>query len=120
TATGEGLSKRSGALSIASLREEGIEPMAVASLAVLIGTSGAVAACHDMAELSERFDPGSSSKSAAKFDPAELKLLSRTLIQSLPYEDAAPRLERLGISGPNAEPFWQAVRGNIDTLSEAA
>ena len=31
TASGEGLSKRTGALSIASLRENGIEPMAVAS-----------------------------------------------------------------------------------------
>ena len=39
TSTGEGLSKRSGALSIAGLAESGIEPMAVVSLAVLIGTS---------------------------------------------------------------------------------
>ena len=38
TASGEGLSKRTGALSIESLREDGIEPMAVASLAVLVGT----------------------------------------------------------------------------------
>ena len=44
TASGEGLSKRSGALSIASLAESGIEPMAVASLAVLIGTSESVSA----------------------------------------------------------------------------
>ena len=34
TSTGEGLSKRTGALSVGSLREQGIEPMAVASLAV--------------------------------------------------------------------------------------
>ena len=58
TASGEGLSKRSGALSIASLRESGIEPMAVASLAVLIGTSENVSAVPTMAELAERFDLG--------------------------------------------------------------
>src|SRR5690606_1952180 len=55
TTTGEGLSKRSGALSIRSLAEDGIEPMAVASLAVLIGSSEAVAAARDMDELAARF-----------------------------------------------------------------
>ena len=63
TASGEGLSKRSGALSIAGLREAGIEPMAVASLAVLIGTSESVAACPNLAALADRFDPAATSKS---------------------------------------------------------
>lgn len=120
TVSGEGLSKRTGALSIARLREEGIEPMAVASLAVLIGTSEAVTACDSMEVLAARFDPASSSKSAAKFDPTELQALSRSLVHSMPYEQAAPRLEKLGISGPKAEPFWNAVRGNIDRLADAA
>ena len=39
SASGEGLSKRSGALSLRGLRQSGVEPMAVASLAVLIGSS---------------------------------------------------------------------------------
>src|SRR5690606_21997113 len=72
TVSGEGLSKRSGALSISSLAEDGIEPMAVASLAVLIGTSESVAAIPSMEELASRFEPAATSKSAAKFDPAEL------------------------------------------------
>ncbi len=49
--TGEGLSKRSGSLSIAGLREQDLEPMAVASLAVLVGTSENVAAMATMDEL---------------------------------------------------------------------
>ena len=57
TAAGEGLSKRSGALSIASLAESGIEPMAVVSLAVLIGTSESVSAVPSMEELAARFEP---------------------------------------------------------------
>lgn len=119
TASGEGLSKRSGALSVRSLREDGVEPMAVASLAVLIGTSASVEACPTMEALAARFDPASSSKSAAKFDPAELQVLSRSLLQSMPFEDAASRLQALGISGEKAEPFWNAVRGNIERVSEA-
>ncbi|WP_159587893.1 glutamate--tRNA ligase [Chelativorans xinjiangense] len=118
--TGEGLSKRSGALSIAGLREAGIQPMAVASLAVLIGTSEAVTAYRDMDALAAHFDPASSSKSPAKFDPAELQGLNRSLIQAMSFEEAAPRLEKLGIAGPKAEAFWTAVRGNLDTLADAA
>ena len=41
-ASGEGLSKRSGALSIASLRESGVESLAAAALAVLVGSAKSV------------------------------------------------------------------------------
>lgn len=117
--SGEELSKRSGALSVAGLREAGIEPMAVASLAVLIGTSESVSAAASMPELAERFDPETVSKSSAKFDPNELIVLNHSLIQQMSFEDARDRLAALGISGEQAEPFWLAVRGNIDKLAEA-
>ncbi len=120
TVSGEGLSKRSGALSIFSLAEDGIEPMAVASLAVLIGTAESVSAVRSMAELAERFDPAATSKSAAKFDPAELLGLNRALIHVMPFEDVKDRLDALGVAGTGAEPFWLAVRGNLERLPEAA
>lgn len=120
TASGEGLSKRSGALSVRSLREDGVEPMAVSSLAVLIGTSASVEACPTMDALAQRFVPSSSSKSAAKFDPAELRVLSHTLLQSMDFADVAERLAAMGIAGSDAETFWLAVRGNIDRVSDAA
>ena len=119
TASGEGLSKRTGALSIKSLAEDGIEPMAVASLAVLIGTAESVSAVHSMNDLAQRFEPSATSKSAAKFDPAELVTLNKALIHVMPYEEAKPRLEEFGIAGAQAEPFWLAVRGNLERLSEA-
>ena len=86
TASGEGLSKRSGALSIASLAGSGLEPMAVVSLAVLIGTSESVSAVPTMEKLAERFDPAGTSKSSSKFDPAELTVLNRVLIHHMPFE----------------------------------
>ncbi len=119
TASGEGLSKRTGSLSIEGLREAGIEPMAVASLAVLIGTSESVHAVPTMAELAERFDPAATSKSAAKFDPDELLVLNRALLHHMPFAQARDRLAALGVSGEHAEPFWNAVRGNLDRLSDA-
>jgi glutamyl-tRNA synthetase len=117
--TGEGLSKRSGALSISSLREQGLEAMAIATMAVLIGTSESVSATKSVQELAERFDPAATSKSAAKFNPADLTAINRTLLQGMDYKEARDRLAVFGISGPDAEPFWLAVRGNIDTLDRA-
>ncbi len=119
TTTGEGLSKRTGALSVASLRESGIEPMALASLAVLVGTSENVTAVPTMAELADRFDPAQTSKSAAKFDPAELQVLNKALLHHMAFETVRERLAALGISGEDAERFWNTVRGNLDTLAEA-
>ncbi len=118
TTTGEGLSKRTGALSVGSLRENGYEPMAVASLAILIGTSENVAAAPTMDALAERFDLASISKSSAKFDPAELDTLNRALLHEMSFADAKPRLTALGIEGEKAEPFWLAVRGNLDRFGD--
>ncbi len=120
TSSGEGLSKRTGALSIESLRESGIEPMAVASLAVLVGTSENVVATPSLAELAEKFDPEATSKSASKFDPDELVVLNRALLHHMSFAEVRDRLMLLGITGDHAEPFWMAVRGNLDKLSDAA
>ncbi|MCO5148047.1 MAG: glutamate--tRNA ligase [Aquamicrobium sp.] len=120
TVSGEGLSKRTGTLSILSLAEDGIESMAVASLAVLIGTSESVSAVASMEELAALFDPAATSKSAAKFDPAELMTLNRALVHAMPFADVAARLAALGIEGDKAEPFWLAVRGNLERVADAA
>ncbi|MDT6938635.1 glutamate--tRNA ligase [Brucella pseudogrignonensis] len=118
TVSGEGLSKRSGALSVGSLREGGYEPMSVASLAILIGTSESVSAASDMDILAERFDLAAISKSSAKFDPAELDTLNRALLHEMPFDKAKDRLEALGISGEKAEHFWLTVRGNLERFNE--
>ena len=118
TASGEGLSKRLGSLSLAALQEDGYEPMAVASLAVLIGTSNAVEAVRDMATLVAQFDPASITKSPAKFDVAELDGLNRKLVHVKPYKQAQSMLSALDIGG--GEAFWNVVRENIDKVPEAA
>lgn len=119
TISGEGLSKRKGDLSIRSLREEGFEPMAVESLAVLIGTSENVAACATQQELLQHFNLASASKSSAKFDPADLLTLNRHIVHVLEFDQVADRLADLGIKGTHASPFWYAVRGNIDKVRDA-
>jgi glutamyl-tRNA synthetase len=117
-ASGEGLSKRLGHFSIASLREADMEPMAVASLAVLVGSSEAVRPVPTMDELGVLVDLARLSRAPAKFDEHELDGLNAKLLHHLDYADVAARLERLGIEG--GEPFWLAVRGNLALLSDAA
>ncbi|MCO5065646.1 MAG: glutamate--tRNA ligase [Rhizobiaceae bacterium] len=120
TASGEGLSKRSGALSIGGLREDGVEPMSIASLAVLHGTSENVVPCGTMAELAQHFDLATVSKSSAKFDPDELVTLNRAILHHMDFSDAQDRLGAHGVSGERAEEFWNVVRGNLDRLQDAA
>jgi glutamyl-tRNA synthetase len=118
TATGEGLSKRSGALSLRSLREDGIEPMAVAALATLIGTSDRVEPVADLDDLVRLVDLAHVSRAPAKFDPADLAALNAKLVHGLAFERVADRLAALGVGGGAA--FWNAVRGNLTRVGDAA
>jgi glutamyl-tRNA synthetase len=118
TASGEGLSKRSGALSIGTLRDEGIETLAVAACAVLTGTSDAVHPVQSLDELAAAFDFSHVSRNQARFDPAELKTLSARTLHQMSFAAARARLAAAGIDGPKAEPFWLAVRGNLETFAD--
>ena len=119
-ASGEGLSKRTGALSIASLRERGVEPLAVAALAVLVGSAEAVRPVASLDQLAGLVDLGNLSRGAARFDEAELDALSARTLHAMSYAAAAGRLAALGVAGPGAEAFWLAVRGNVSRLADAA
>ncbi|UIJ73493.1 glutamate--tRNA ligase [Aurantimonas sp. HBX-1] len=117
---GEGLSKRTGALSLRSLRKAGYEPMAVASLAVLVGLSGSIEAMPDLASLGTRLDFADVSASASKFDPAELDRLNAEIVHGLDYPTVAERLAAMGVPQDRAKPFWDAVRGNCAKVADAA
>ncbi len=116
-ATGESLSKRTAAQSVASFRAAGYEAMAVASLAVLIGTSDAVEPASDLETLARHFAPAKVSRAPARFDPGELDTVNARLLHGLPYAAVAKRLAALAAGG---EPFWLAVRGNLAQLADAA
>ena len=118
-ATGQGLSKRSGSLSIHGLADAGYEPMAVVSLAVLIGTSKAVGAIADMDALAKIFRADMASRSAAKFDPAELDTLNASLVRAMPVARVRDALEDMGVPPDMMEAFWRLVRANITRVGEA-
>ncbi len=117
-ASGEGLSKRSGALSIAALRDEGVEPLAVAACAVLTGTSDSVHPVHSLDEIAAALDLSHVSRTQARFDPAELLSLSARTLHQMDFASARDRLAAEGIAGPKAEAFWLAVRGNLSIFRD--
>lgn len=117
TASGEGLSKRLGHLSLTGLREAGLEPLAVAALAVLVGSSDAVRPVVSLDELAALVDFGHISRAPAKFDESELSALNARIVHELPFDAVADRLSALGVGGGAA--FWEAVRGNLAALREA-
>ncbi len=119
-ADGTEMSKRTGSLSIRSFRADGIAPMAVASVAVLTGTSEPLHAVASLEELAPLVDLAKVSRALTKFDPAEIVHLSARLIHDKPFVEVADDLAALGIAGATAEPFWYAVRGNLTRVAEAA
>ena len=114
---GEGLSKRFGSLSLRSLREAGHEAMAIASAAVLTGTSLAVEPVENLDVLAEKIDFTRISHGPARFDPADLDALTAKTLHHAPHAAVAERLQALDVGG--GEAFWLAVRGNLARLSDA-
>ena len=112
-ADGEPLSKRLGSLSLRALRGDGIEAAALAAYLARLGTAADIAPAG-WEELVAGFDLAAFSRSPARFDPAQLLALNRRVLQALPFEAVRDRLPEGA-----TEHFWNAVRGNLDLLSEA-
>ncbi|MEL6298421.1 MAG: glutamate--tRNA ligase [Pseudomonadota bacterium] len=117
-ADGAALSKRMGDLSIQSFRADGLEPMTVASLAALVGTSNAIEPMASVDALADSFGFEKISRAPGRFDPKDLDALNAKLLQSLSFEAVAERLAGLEIGG--GADFWMAIRGNIQRLDDAA
>jgi len=116
-AAGEGLSKRLGSLSIGQLREAGLEPMSINSYLARIGTGDPVRPAAHLTDLLADHDLGKFGKSSPRFDPTELTHLNARLLHALPFEEAKPHLEALGLGDIDAA-VWDAARGNVEKVED--
>ncbi|MGH7211821.1 MAG: glutamate--tRNA ligase [Acetobacteraceae bacterium] len=111
--TGEKLSKRLDSAALRALRQDGIEPAALAAYLARLGTSDDPEPLP-LATLAARFDLGRVSHAPPHFDPAQLLALNRRVLHGHDFEAVRERLPE------GATPaFWAAVRGNLDLLPEA-
>ncbi len=113
---GSALSKRLGSLSVAGLREDGLEAMAITAHAALIGTSDPVQPHDSLDTLFVGFDFAKLSRSPSRFDSDELAVLNAKYLHTQSYAAVQARLAALGADG--GEQLWLAIRGNISRLAE--
>jgi len=109
------LSKRLGSLGMASLREAGIEPIALVALLSRLGTSDPVEPVTQVAPLVESIDFGRFGRAPARFDEAELALLNQKILHHTGHAAIADRLP-----AAITEARWNAIRPNLTTVVEAA
>lgn len=113
---GQPLSKRMGHLGIGDLREQGIEPLALAAYLARIGSGQPMEPVASLDALVGDHDLGRYGRGAPKYDPAELRHLNARHLHALPFSAVAPRLAALGLEIDKA--LWDAAHGNIETLGD--
>lgn len=115
--SGKGLSKRLGSMTVTSLREQGVEAMALNSYLAHIGTSDSIVPCRCLKALAEKFNISHTGRGTPKFDPEQLKSLNATLLHTTPFEDVYDRFIDKGLQHADAN-FWLAVRSNLERFDD--
>ena len=107
-----------GALSLRSLREQGIEPLAVVATLAALGTARAADPASRLEDLLAGFTLGDYGKAAPRLVVDDLPRFSAQVLHHLSFADVAWRLRELGLGGID-EGFWTAIRGNLATLAQS-
>jgi len=107
------LARRMDARTVRSLRQDGVEGVALGAYLALVGTDRPLEAAP-LAALTAEFDVAAFSDQPTPFKAAALLALNRQVLRSL---DLAVVADRLPAGATHA--FWLAVRGDLDLLTEA-
>jgi glutamyl-tRNA synthetase len=102
--------RRVGSLSVRSLRNDGVEPGAIAACLVKTKTDNGLP--RPIGELAARFEL--SSMTDPHFDMGRLLAANRRVLRTLDFAAVADRLP-----DGTTEAFWLAVRDDLDLLKEA-
>src|SRR5882724_3210857 len=116
--SGAGLSKRTGSLSIAELRADGIEALAIDSYLAHLGTTDRIEPKLSLDELAQGFALDHYNAATPKFDLAELAHLSARLLHATPFSTVQERLTALDLAVD--EPLWTIARANIGKLADVS
>ena len=110
---GEKLSKRLGGLTVAELREAGVEPYAVLAYLARLGASTSAAPKMGVEALAAEFDLSEFGLNPTKVALDEIVGLSTKMLREAPHAAVAERL--------SVDPaLWLAIRPNLDRLDDAA
>ena len=116
--SGENFSKRSGSLSIKSLKEAGIEAGAIVSKLVSLGTGDGLNLRNNINELTPKFELNKFSTAPVKFEKEVLQTISRKLIANFSVSEIFPYLDLIGVPDNIKENFWMMAKDNISSKDE--
>ena len=116
--SGKKLSKRLGSMPLRSLRDAGIEPMALNCYLARLGTGEPAQARMSLDALAVEFNLTRYGRATPKLDESQLQHLNQQILHESPYEAIASRLAALGLERAD-QAFWEAVRPNLHRLADA-
>ncbi len=124
---GQRLSKRHGAVSVLSYKEEGYLPHALLNYLMRLGWSHGDQEIFSLAEMIELFDVKDVNAAPSKFNTDKLNWLNQHYLKTLPPEQIVPHLqfqfEQLGIDTRNGAPLTAIIQAQAErakTLKEMA
>ena len=115
---GNNFSKRTNSLSIKDLRENGVEPGAICSILVNLGSGQKLDVNNDLHAFAKDFDLAKFNTSPTKFNKEDLLSVSRKALSKLKTNDISNVLSDLGVPDQDLESFWNMAKDNIDTREE--
>ncbi|MDR0483896.1 MAG: glutamate--tRNA ligase [Alphaproteobacteria bacterium] len=110
--SGEGFSKRDGALSLRNLRNDGIHPMAINNYLFMLGLGERDKVYSNIAEIVEDFDLEKYNSASAKFDEDKLLKINLQILQTRCFAEMEAMIKRLLNLDIN-EDFWNGIKHNI-------
>lgn len=113
------LSKRIGSLSSRELKEQGIEPMTIASLLARLGTPDPVVPCLSIDGLAQHFDLTHFGRAQPHFDADDLFKLNPRVLREMSLEDVNARLNARNEPKIPAA-LWAAVAPNVSKIADVA
>ena len=113
---GSGLSKRLGSLSLADLRDSGLEPISLNAHVARLGTADPIVPAQTLQEIIDGFDMSRLGRAPARFDPEDVTRLNARILHETPHAAVAERLAEIG--APAQADFWEAMRGNIEKFAD--
>ncbi|MGY8990023.1 MAG: glutamate--tRNA ligase, partial [Rhodospirillales bacterium] len=115
--SGKGLSKRSGSITLESMRESGIEAMALNNFLGQLGGGDNETVHSTLEALAQEFDITQYGRGTPKFDQHQLDIVNARILHELPFDLVRERLAAMDL--PQAdETFWLAVRANLEKLED--
>jgi glutamyl-tRNA synthetase len=104
-------------LSIVNMRNDGVEPRALWCILATHGTANNKDPADNLETLMKKLSFEKMSLSSPKFNPEEIKLLTKKIIAEKSFDDVKADLEKLKLKNISQK-FWDTIKGNLYSIKD--